>query len=1223
MDFYEFNLVLSKSEETLYKDLIGPLGGLSTLSSCRNEEQLENYYNQLVSKYPEQYLYKDLSEINYNLLFHKELFDVLPTKYENKNLSCYKNYVILGEPMENAHSITEFKYITIDHKIILIFNKNINIGLLDEHNNIFIPQIMIKFEEKDDLISMINNMLNIGVHNFVKYFKNNFMNRNNFIEDINSNNIKTNEIKNNSQNIFLENQTSKDRNKNISVNRFDNILEDNIDKKSKKNLKPLQNVLYAMIDSEIIKRKMSRSLIENNDKEKYYLLNYEWIKNYIKLNNMTEIIDFIVSNKIIETFLNNEIEDNILQNDINVSELIFNLEQSNPKLLNTIGCSHNFFDNLSYINSSNDYSKIIIEKYKFINYYKDFILISGKTKNYFYEDIYLYNNFYVQDCLVCFGDNNIFIILQLLQNLIEIGELNDKNIFQPNIILDIYNKNDYNISINLLLSNGYNQYMKYYLLFSDDYISPIFNKENNIIGQAYRYSKSFNDYSDFIHKEKYLKFMIQLYFSNYKLNSLFNHKGIKSEKFFMLNEKYLQGLLNYNLIENEINKINTDDEINEIRKVGFNQEKFEKIFEVKKYSIIIKKILSNNNNFNQNSKNENDIPDLMTFCDNSNIEIFYYNNFIIIDNAFNEKLEENNIQLFKNKYENVVKYYFIESFILIDISKNTNSPYKFILEIGELKNKKVIPLYLLAYFNENDFIPHLKYILNIIQISFTEFINSFVYSQGNGIKFENDKNIEIGIIYKLSNELQNNNQYIPQSVFNSMATNNNNIINNINKQNANVNIVNNPSSITNKKSSINNNIIENYLFDNDKGVNIIYQSIKQEFKNPPLIGLKNVGATCYMNATLQCFCNIIKFIDFFKYKLKDESIQKLESKGNPFLTKDFKYLIENLWQTNGSKYIKSYYISANSNNKYFIPKSFKEKISEINPLFEGAQANDAKDLVNFLIMTLHEELNKAPKKKDLTTNNLMIDQTNRDLVFQNFVQSFINDNMSLISDLFYAMNVNITECLNCRNRKYNFQIYFFLNFPLEEVRKYKIQEQINNFINTNQNYMYINPTLYQQNLNLFQNNCQKINSVNLDDCFRYNQKMETFSGDNAMYCNNCQMQCNSNYQTLLSTSPEILVLILNRGKGIEFKVKCEFVLQLNLYEYVEMKNTGFMYELIGVVTHMGESGSSGHFIAYCKNPIDNLWYQYNDDLVFPVTNFVNEVVNYAMPYILFYQKINN
>ena len=31
----------------------------------------------------------------------------------------------------------------------------------------------------------------------------------------------------------------------------------------------------------------------------------------------------------------------------------------------------------------------------------------------------------------------------------------------------------------------------------------------------------------------------------------------------------------------------------------------------------------------------------------------------------------------------------------------------------------------------------------------------------------------------------------------------------------------------------------------------------------------------------------------------------------------------------------------------------------MNPLFEGVQANDAKDLANFIIETLHEELNKV------------------------------------------------------------------------------------------------------------------------------------------------------------------------------------------------------------------------------------------------------------------------
>ena len=62
-----------------------------------------------------------------------------------------------------------------------------------------------------------------------------------------------------------------------------------------------------------------------------------------------------------------------------------------------------------------------------------------------------------------------------------------------------------------------------------------------------------------------------------------------------------------------------------------------------------------------------------------------------------------------------------------------------------------------------------------------------------------------------------------------------------------------------------------------------------------------------------------------------------------------------------------------------------------------------------------------------------------------------------------------------------------------------------------------------------------------------------------------------------------------------------------------------IFDLIGIITHMGES-ASGHFIATCKSQIDGLWYQYNDDLVLPVRDFNSQILNYAMPYILFYQK---
>ena len=171
----------------------------------------------------------------------------------------------------------------------------------------------------------------------------------------------------------------------------------------------------------------------------------------------------------------------------------------------------------------------------------------------------------------------------------------------------------------------------------------------------------------------------------------------------------------------------------------------------------------------------------------------------------------------------------------------------------------------------------------------------------------------------------------------------------------------------------------------------------------------------------------------------------------------------------------------------------------------------------------------------------------------------------------------------------------------------------------NQNMMQLNQE--------FTNNTNKINLLNANmvdiyDCFEYNEKPEEFTGDNSMYCDFCKNTFPSTFKTTLYNGPDVLIVVLNRGQGIQFKVKLKFDFQLNLFNHLEKKNSGVMYELIGVVTHMGESGASGHFIATCKCPADNKWYQFNDDLVFPVSNFNEQLLNYAMPYILFFKKIN-
>ena len=84
----------------------------------------------------------------------------------------------------------------------------------------------------------------------------------------------------------------------------------------------------------------------------------------------------------------------------------------------------------------------------------------------------------------------------------------------------------------------------------------------------------------------------------------------------------------------------------------------------------------------------------------------------------------------------------------------------------------------------------------------------------------------------------------------------------------------------------------------------------------------------------------------------------------------------------------------------------------------------------------------------------------------------------------------------------------------------------------------------------------------------------------------------------------------------------QFSLELDLTNYIENKTSGCIYDLFGVVTHMGESGANGHFVANCRSPRDNNWYRFNDDLVNPVTDFNQQILNDAMPYILFYKKKN-
>ena len=400
----------------------------------------------------------------------------------------------------------------------------------------------------------------------------------------------------------------------------------------------------------------------------------------------------------------------------------------------------------------------------------------------------------------------------------------------------------------------------------------------------------------------------------------------------------------------------------------------------------------------------------------------------------------------------------------------------------------------------------------------------------------------------------------------------------------NLSYINKPQSIILNSPST-HNIIDNALNIRKN------KTIIQDFSTHPLIGLQSIGGLPnYMNAIIQCFCQTEKVINYFKYN-EDvlNIINKYNNENKTCLTNTIKYIIENLWPTD-NKYFNRKFCHENNSNKYYAPY---ELMKTLNKNFDGP-----KSLINCIIMTLNEELNKKINKETLFINNNLTDQSDQNAMLNYFLQNFMKDNLSFISDNFYGTIQTRIDCLNCNSKKYNYEIFSYLIFPLEEVVKYKANRLM-------------------MNMNQISNN--NIDSININECFEFYQRNQILSGENAIPCNKCNLFYSSNYFSFIFIAPEILILIFEKNKGS--KIKLNFNTDLNLYNNIIERQTGFNYNLIGVLSKFGEFGVNECFIAFCKSPIDNMWYKYNNDFVSKVINFNFDIMNSGEPLILFYQKV--
>ena len=167
----------------------------------------------------------------------------------------------------------------------------------------------------------------------------------------------------------------------------------------------------------------------------------------------------------------------------------------------------------------------------------------------------------------------------------------------------------------------------------------------------------------------------------------------------------------------------------------------------------------------------------------------------------------------------------------------------------------------------------------------------------------------------------------------------------------------------------------------------------------PSSGLQNIGATCYMNSTLQCLIHI--------KELSEGLLSSLINSEQFKLTSEYINILKHVFFPKKDK----------NQSKSFAPYKFKELVGELKSDFRGNDANDAKDLLQFIVEKMHSELKISVKQ----FSDYNIDQTNELQAIQYFHDEYTFQNFSPFFKYLYGIIKIQSKCLNCQTVKYNFQ----------------------------------------------------------------------------------------------------------------------------------------------------------------------------------------------------------
>lgn len=311
-----------------------------------------------------------------------------------------------------------------------------------------------------------------------------------------------------------------------------------------------------------------------------------------------------------------------------------------------------------------------------------------------------------------------------------------------------------------------------------------------------------------------------------------------------------------------------------------------------------------------------------------------------------------------------------------------------------------------------------------------------------------------------------------------------------------------------------------------------FLSFKKPVSGPGLVGLANLGQTCYMNCVLQCLAHIPPLKEAF---IDDESRPK---KHTSKMTKSLAELFAELWGPN--KY---------STTPLLFAKSFKQT----NPRFSLREQHDSHDFLAILLDNLNDDL--KPRR---TVSQPSTELTNAD---DDAVQelgdeywNYVKQSGSSISNICAGLTKIKLSCRRCSQEKVRFEDVLYLSVAFDASH---------------------GPT------------------VSLDDCLKAHFSEDKFEAT-CERCDeptqhSIQIRLYNAPQVLIIclkrfSSRSGRISKINRA--IDFPVS-----DLDLSKLVTGRSAS-SYDLKAVVNHFGDI-HHGHYTAVCKN--GKQWIHFDDD----------------------------